>query len=72
MPKYRINCSTTTSYTLVVEAPDKAAAEKYYDGCDAGEFTRLDGNADWEIDYLYLDPAAEDVDVTVDKQGKKQ
>lgn len=68
MPKFVINCYTSTAYWLTVEAPSREAAETWYDRCDAGAFHK--GQEDgWELSDIYQDDAVE-ADVTVDAEGK--
>ena len=71
MPKYRINCSTSQSYTLVVEAPSREAAVSFYDACDAGEFHRCNDETDWNLDDIYEDVEGVHVDVRLDENGDK-
>lgn len=68
MPKYRILCSTTTSYWLDVEAPSWEAARQFYGRCDGGEFHKGQED-DWSLDDLVeTDDCL--ADVTVDAEGK--
>ena len=38
MPRYIIHCSTTRSYHLVVEAPNKDSVHAYYEESEGDEF----------------------------------
>ena len=69
MPKYRINCSTSTSYTLLVEAPSREAAGLFYQDCDAGVFHRCADDLDWNLDDIHVDDTTEQVDTQVDSDG---
>lgn len=71
MARFRINCSTSRSYTLVVEAPTREAAVQFYDDCDAGEFLRCDDGLDWNLDDIFHDDTAVEVDIHLDKNGDK-
>lgn len=42
MSKYIIHCSTTRSYWLTVEAPNKEAVYSYYEGSDGDKFNAGD------------------------------
>jgi len=71
MPKFRINCSTSVSYTLLVEAPSKGVAAAFYDICDAGDFHRC-SETDWDLNEILPadDQADDDVDVVLGPNGE--
>ena len=68
MAKYKILCSTSRSYYLVVEAPTQEAAERYYEGCDGDEFIGGD-EGDWRLDAIYEDDA-QAANLVVDELGE--
>ena len=53
MAKFMIECSTTRSYWVIVEAPDGATALEWYDGCDGDEFHGGDHEDGWQLDECY-------------------
>ena len=69
MAKYMIQCSTSRSYYLVVEAPTQEAAERYYERCDSDEFIESATEGDWQLDAIYEDDAL-DASVAVDEWGE--
>lgn len=69
MPKYRINCSTTVSYTILVEAPTKEAAELYYDTSDGGDFNRMAEEVGWNLDDIYEVGKPDEPDLTINEDG---
>ena len=71
MAKFVIQCSTTVSYHLVVEAPSEEAARIYYEGCDGSEFHRTD-ELGWQLDDIYQDEYAwgHVADFTVNEEGE--
>ena len=71
MAKFVIQCSTTVSYHLVVEAPSEEAARIYYEGCDASEFHKTD-ELGWQLDDIYQDEYAwgHDADFAVNEEGE--
>ena len=71
MAKFVIQCSTTVSYHLVVEAPSEEAARIYYEGCDASEFHKTD-ELGWQLDDIYQDEYGwgHDADFTVNEEGE--
>ena len=73
MAKFVIQCSTTVSYHLVVEAPSEEAALAFYDNnCDHSEFNKTDEYG-WEFNDIYQDEYAwgHDADCTVNEEGEK-
>lgn len=71
MARYRINCSTTVQYTLVVEAPTRGAAQHYYDMCDGGEFNRCSESYGWDLESIEIERSDEDPDVVVGEDGRR-
>ena len=71
MPKFRINCSTSRSYTLLVEAPTQEAASRFYNDCDSSEFGRCDDGLAWNMDDMFEEDTSQGPDVRVDREGKK-
>ena len=71
MAKFVIQCSTTVSYHLVVEAPSEEAARIYYEGCDASEFHKTD-ELGWQLDDIYQDEYGwgHDAAFTVNEEGE--
>jgi hypothetical protein len=71
MPKFRINCYSTISYTLLVEAPNEGIAAAYYDICDSGDFHRC-SETGWELDEIVPADreADDDVDVVLGPNGE--
>ena len=69
MAKFVIQCSTTVSYHLVVEAPSEEAALAFYENCDASEFRRTD-ELGWQFDDIYEHEHA-DEDYTVNEEGEE-
>ena len=51
MSKFIIHCSTTTSYTLVVDAPNEEAVYKYYESADGTEF-QAGTEGGWKLDDI--------------------
>ena len=72
MPKFRIICSTSMSYELVVEAPSAEAARRYYHGCD-GSLFRSGQDNNWQLEEIYEvpRPGSPDADVVLDKDGEE-
>lgn len=73
MPKYCIMCAETRALWLEVEAPNREAARKYYDGSDCSEFNRGD---DWEyelVDIAKVDIVADSrpADIAIDENGEE-
>ena len=68
MAKYVIQCSTSRSYYLVVEAPSAEAAERYYERCDGDEFMGGDEGG-WHLDDIYEDDALA-ASLVVDESGE--
>ena len=52
MPIYTILCSTSTCYSLTVEAPDAEAVRAFYEGCDGDEFDVTAQNGGWQLDEI--------------------
>ena len=69
MAKYKILCSTSQSYYLVVEAPSAEAAERYYESCDTDEFIDVGAEGDWRLDAIYEDDA-QSANLVVDESGE--
>ena len=68
MAKYMIQCSTSRSYYLMVEAPTEEAAERYYERCDGDEF-EVGDEGGWRLDEIFEDDSL-DVSVAVDEWGE--
>lgn len=69
MPRYMIQCSTSTSYHLVVEAPDEAAVAAFYEGCDGSTFTPGEPGG-WQLDDIFEAPSDMHIDITIDEDGE--
>lgn len=72
MPKFRINCCTTKSYTLLVEAPNWEAAIRLYGHVDAGEFHACSEETGWALDGIELTETPEAPDLVVNAEGVVQ
>jgi len=73
MAKFVIQCSTTVSYHLVVEAPSEEAALAFYENnCDGSEFHKTD-ELGWRFDDIYQDEYAwgHGADYTVNEEGEE-
>ena len=68
MAKYTIQCSTSRTYYLVVEAPSEEAAERYYERCDADEFIGGE-EMGMRLEDIYEDDA-QAASVAVDESGE--
>ena len=70
MPRYMIQCSTSTTYHLVVEAPSEAAVATFYEGCDGSTFTHGDPGG-WQLDDIFEAESDEGpIDITIDADGR--
>ena len=72
MAKYRILCTTFQSYWFTVEAPDRDAARKYYDGSDGTEFHESDdADKTWELSSIEeVSDDAWEADLVIDEEGE--
>jgi len=68
MSRYMIQCSTTTTYHLVVEAPNEAAVAAFYEGCDGSRFTPGEPGG-WRLDDIYESHTDMEPDITVNEDG---
>jgi len=68
MAKYMIQCSTSRSYYLVVEAPTEEAAERYYERCNGDDFMGGEEGG-WHLDEIYEDDTYE-ANVVIDEWGE--
>lgn len=71
MKKFMIHCSTTKSYWITVEAPNKVAVTRWYDNSCAEQF--LSGEEwGWEFqDIEELQPTIIPCDIVVDSSGEQ-
>ena len=70
MPKFRINCSATVAYTVLVDAPTEAAAQMFYDLSDGWEYARASVHADWNLTSLHVEHGEQPPDFTINAEGE--